>query len=71
MSITVDGFDSAKIGVMSRAGQDDIVVYDYDKCVVILMEREQLTDEEAEEYMQYNVVCARFGESTPGFVRSQ
>ena len=40
---------------MSRAGEEDIVVYDYDKCVVILMEREQLTDEEAEEYMQYNV----------------
>eukprot|EP01044_Picomonas_judraskeda_P034789 COSAG03_NODE_14586_length_458_cov_176.649025_1_plen_53_part_10 len=52
--LTVDGFDSAKIGVMSRAGEEDIVVYDYDKCVQILMQREQLTEEEAEEWMDYN-----------------
>ena len=69
--LTVDGFDSAKIGVMSRAGEEDIVVYDYDKCVQILMQREQLTEEEAEEWMDYNVVCARSGDSTPGFLRSQ
>ena len=51
--------------------EEDIVVYNYGKCVDILMEREGWSDEEVEEYMQYNVVCARFGGSTPGFVRSQ
>lgn len=52
-------------------GEEDIVVYDYDKCVQILMQREQFTEEEAEEWMDYNVVCARSGDSTPGFLRSQ
>eukprot|EP01043_Picozoa_sp_COSAG02_P040610 COSAG02_NODE_3301_length_6982_cov_81.442685_3_plen_47_part_00 len=38
-----------------------------DKCVQILMQWEQLTEEEAEEWMDYNVVCTRSGDSTPGF----
>ena len=71
MSITVDGFDSAKIGVMSRAGQDDIFVYDYQRCIAILMERDQLSEEDAEEWMEVNVVSAWMGDGTPGFVRSQ
>ena len=71
MSITVDGFDSAKIGVMSRAGQDDIFVYDYQRCIAILMERDQLSEEDAEEWMEVNVVSAWIGDWTPGFVRSQ
>ena len=71
MSITVDGFNNAKIGVMSRAGQDDIFVYDYQRCITILMAREQLTEEEAEEWMEVNVASAWMGDGTPGFVRSQ
>ena len=65
---TADGFDKAKIGVMRRAGQADIVIYDYQRCVEILMEREGWTDEEAEEWMEYNVLSAWMGEGTPGFL---
>ena len=60
-----------QIGIMMCAGRDDIVVYDYDKCVVILMERDGWSDEEAEEWMEVNVVSAWMGDGTPGFVRSQ
>ena len=66
---TADGFDEAKIGVMRRAGQQDIIiVYDFQRCVDVLMEREGWTDEEAEEWMETNVVCAWMGDGTPGFV---
>ena len=62
MSITVDGFDDAKIGVMSRAGQDDIVVYNYGKCVDILMKREGWSDEEAEQWIEYNEIGVFVGD---------
>jgi hypothetical protein len=65
---TADGFDQAKIGVMRRAGQQDIIIYDYQRYVEILMEREGWTDEEAEEWMEHNVLSAWMGEGTPGFV---
>ena len=58
---TADGFDKAKIGLLRRAAQQDIVVYDYEQCVAILMEREGWTDEEAFEWMEYNVVSAWAG----------
>ena len=68
---TADGFDEAKIGIMRRAGQDNIIVYDFQRCVDILMEREGWTDEEAEEWMETNVVCVYMGEGTPGFVMNK
>ena len=71
MSIAIDGFDDAKIGVMSRAGRTDIVVYNYGKCVDILMQREGWSDEEAEEWMSYNVLGSWMGDGTPGFVLTE
>ena len=44
--------ENAQIGVT-----DDKLVYDYDKCVEIFMEREGWEEEEAIEWMEYNVVC--------------
>jgi hypothetical protein len=36
--LLADGFDKAFIGVGSRAGDDDIAVYDLEKCVTILVD---------------------------------
>ena len=44
---------------------------DYQRCIAILMERDQLSEEDAEEWMEVNVVSAWMGDGTPGFVRSQ
>ena len=63
--------EAAKIGVMRRAGQDDIVVYDYAQCIAILQQREGWTDEEAEEWMETNEMSAWVGDGTPGFVVTQ
>ena len=42
--MTADGFDQAKLGVLRRAAQPDIVVYyDYERCVTILQEGEGWT----------------------------
>ena len=65
--LKADGLDKAIIGVGSRCGQNDILVYDYEKCCEIFMEREGWTYEEAVEWMDFNVVGAWLGEGTPMF----
>ena len=65
--IFANGFEKALLGA-GRQAHRDVAVYDYDKCVRILMKREKWTEEEALEWMEYNVVGAYVGESTPVFV---
>ncbi len=47
------------------------VVYDYDKCLKVLMEADdRLSYPEAHEFMEFNVVGAYVGDFTPIFVHS-
>ncbi len=65
--LKADGFDAAILGIGRRAGADDILVYDYEQCVAVLI-MDGMSDEEAIEYLEYNVVGAYVGEGTPMFV---
>tara|TARA_Y100001938_G_scaffold52558_1_gene73541 strand:+ start:28 stop:282 length:255 start_codon:yes stop_codon:yes gene_type:complete len=65
-ALFADGFDDAVIGVDTYGR----VVYDYDKCVDILMEEDDdLEYIDAIEHMDYNVTGAYVGEFTPLFIR--
>jgi hypothetical protein len=66
--IFFDGFDDAIIGVAHRIGQDTSVCYDYNKCIEILCNNDDLTEEEAIEHMSYNVEGSYVGEKTPTFL---
>lgn len=65
--LKADGFDAALIGTGRRAGSDDVLVYDYEQCLAVLI-MDGMSDEEAIEYMEYNVVGAYVGKATPIFV---
>jgi hypothetical protein len=65
--LLADGFDKAFIGVGSRAGDDDIAVYDLEKCVTILV-KSGMTYAESVEYIEYNVLGAYVGPRTPLFL---
>lgn len=65
--LLADGFEDALIGV-GRQFNQELSVYDYNKCVEILRERDGMTYDEAFEYMEYNVVGAWVGKATPVFV---
>ena len=67
-TLVADGFDEAIIGI-GRQFNKQLVIYDEDKCIQILMERDGMTDEEAEEFFEFNVVGAYVGEYTPIYVR--
>ncbi len=62
-----EGFDEAIIGVGRQFDRPDRLIYDYDKCVEILVERDDMSAEEAREYMDFNVLGAYVGEKTPIF----
>ena len=60
-----DGFDNAIIGVGERNNIDSMIVYDYDKMVKVLGTRDDMSYEEAEEYIEFNIVGAWIGDTTP------
>lgn len=66
-TLYANGFEDALIG-LGWQHMKLLAVYDYAKCVEILMERDEMTHEEAIEWMEYNVVGAYVGEYTPVFL---
>jgi hypothetical protein len=62
--MTIDGFDEAFIGV-GTVFNETITCYDRDRIIGILMERDRLTQEDAEEYLEFNIAGAYMGKKTP------
>jgi hypothetical protein len=64
-----DGFDDAFVGTtISAFGRKQVALYDYDKCILILMNDNHMNEEDAIEYFDYNVIGAWVGEGTPIFI---
>ena len=63
-----DGFEDAIIGTAEQFGRNEIIAYDYDKCVKILMERDGMTYEEGVEWMEFNVLGSYMNDCMPCFV---
>ena len=57
-----DGYEDAIIGVNTK----NVVCYDREKCIEILMK--DMSREDAEEYFSYNTEGAYVGEKTPIYV---
>lgn len=62
-----DYLDSAIMGVVTRIGLE-AVCYSTDKVIRLLMEHDDMTEEEAIEYMEFNMKGAWVGETTPVFL---
>ena len=67
-ALLADGFEDAFIGICEVFNRPILAAYDREKCITILMERDGMTDEEAQEYFEYNVAGAWVGDSTPVYV---
>ena len=64
-----DGFEPAFIGVLRRFGQKSaIAVYDYGRCVDILIKRDNMEEDEAVEWIEHNCLGGWLGEGTPAMV---
>lgn len=66
-ALVADGFEDAYIG--HTLGRGPIVaVYDYEKCVSVLIQRDGMTRDRAEEYLDFNTISAYVGEFTPLYI---
>tara|TARA_R100000458_G_C8256159_1_gene232286 strand:- start:697 stop:960 length:264 start_codon:yes stop_codon:yes gene_type:complete len=64
-----DGLDKAIIGITDGSFDTNIrLVYDIDKCIKILMDRDGMDREEALEFFTFNISGAYVGEGTPIFM---
>ena len=64
-ALLMDGFDEAFIGWSQRINEPRLAVYSWELMMKVLMDRDSMTDEEAEEYISYNCTGAWVGERTP------
>ena len=65
--IVYDDLEPFKVGVVYRFGQPPIVCYDYHKVLAHYV-TEGMTEDEAIEYFEFNVIGAWVGETTPCFL---
>jgi hypothetical protein len=65
--LLADGFEDALIGYVERFGQLPLALYDREKCIEVLMKRDGMNHQDAEEFFEYNVIGAWLGDNTPAF----
>jgi len=63
--LLMDGFEDAFIGFSKRCGQPTLATYSFLKMLQVLVDRDDMSFEEAEEYIMYNCEGAWMGELTP------
>ncbi len=66
-ALLADGFEAAIVGTVQQFNKT-LVCYDREKCIEILMTRDGMDHEEAEEFFEFNVQGSSLGENTPCFL---
>lgn len=67
--LLMDNFDEAFMGYTTRINEPDVAVYDYDKMISVCMNRDDMTYDDAEEFIEFNCQGAWVGEQTPYIMR--
>jgi hypothetical protein len=68
-ALLADGLEAAMIGYTVNHHHAHVAVYDIDKCMSVLVERDKMTPDEADEFLSFNTLGAYVGENGPLFVR--
>ena len=63
-----DGFEDAFIGIGTQFNRH-FAIYDREACIKVLMDRDGMSEDDAEEFFEFNVLGAWVGHGTPVFVR--
>ena len=66
-----DGLDDSVIGqasIWNGNKRVEVLVYDADKMIKVFMDRDGMSEEEANEYILFNIEGAFIGEDTPVLV---
>ena len=64
-----NGLEDAFVGsTISAFSREQVAIYDYNKCILILMHDNKWSEEEALEWFHFNSIGAWVGEKTPIFI---
>ena len=66
-ALVPDGLEEAVIGYVERFGMQPLALVDKEKVINILMKRDKMLYDEAEEYFDFNIIGAWVGDGTPCF----
>lgn len=66
--LLADGFDDAIVGVAWGVDSQPHVTYDKEKMLLILINRDSMTVQDASEYLDFNVFGAYVGENSPMYI---
>ena len=69
--LVLSGFEKALLGFAQRVGEKKVAVYDFEAMVDVLISRDGMTREEAEEFVEYNCENIWIGVRTPMIVRRE
>jgi hypothetical protein len=71
-ALLADGLEDAFIGytLNHHHAHVAVAVYDIDKCIEVLVARDGMTHEEADEFLSFNTLGAYVGENGPIFIRT-
>ena len=69
-ALLADGLEDALIGYTVNHHIPHVAIYDIDKCIEVLVARDGMTHEDADEFLSFNVLGAFVGEQGPLFIRS-
>ena len=64
-AIILDGFNEAIIGLVEEFGNGPRILYSRDKIIQIMQKRDGMTEEEALEFYDYNILGMFAGEQNP------
>ena len=64
--LLADGYEEALIGITK--GVNPVAVYDADKCIKIVMEEHEMSQQDASEYFYYNTVGSYVGDKNPIYI---
>lgn len=62
------GFDDAFLGIDESGTEPPVIAYDRNKCIDIIVARDGMTREDAEEVFEYNVIGYFVGRNQPHFI---
>ena len=67
-AVLLDGLEDAILGIVEEFGNGRRILYSRDKIIQILCERDTMTEEEAQEFYEFNILGLHAGEQNAVFL---
>jgi hypothetical protein len=69
-ALLADGLEAALVGYTVNHHHAHVAVYDVNKCIEVLVDRDGMSHEEADEFLSFNTLGAFVGENGPIYIRT-